>query len=58
VDPLAAGQLRLYVSVEPAAALAPVVALLGARGAGVRNVHLGTPSLEDVFIGLTGRGLR
>jgi ABC-2 type transport system ATP-binding protein len=46
------------VSVEPAAALAPVVALLGARGAGVRNVHLGTPSLEDVFIGLTGRGLR
>jgi ABC-2 type transport system ATP-binding protein len=57
-DPAGGGLLRLYLSVEPAAALAPVVGLLGARGAVVTDVHIGTPSLEDVFIGLTGRGLR
>jgi ABC-2 type transport system ATP-binding protein len=58
VDPPGAGQLRLYLSVEPATALAPVVGLLATRGAVVTDVHIGTPSLEDVFIGLTGRGLR
>jgi ABC-2 type transport system ATP-binding protein len=58
VDPSAAGQVRLYLTVEPATALAPVVSLLGARGAVVTDVHIGTPSLEDVFISLTGRGLR
>ena len=50
--------LRLYVAAEPAQLLGPVVALLDARGARVSDVHIGEPSLEDVFIELTGRGLR
>jgi ABC-2 type transport system ATP-binding protein len=54
----AAAQVRLYLSVDPAAALSSVVGLLGGRGAALTDVHIGTPSLEDVFIGLTGRGLR
>jgi ABC-2 type transport system ATP-binding protein len=60
VVPGAAGpvRLRLYLSVEPATMLGPVVALLAARSAGLTDVHIGQPSLEDVFIELTGRGLR
>lgn len=51
-------RLRLYVDTEPAALVGPVVTLLAARGVGVNDVSLGTPSLEDVFISLTGRDLR
>jgi len=51
-------RLRLYVDADPAALLGPVVTALGARGAGVTDVALGEPSLEDVFISLTGRELR
>ena len=51
-------RLRLYVSADPAALLAPVVELVGRHGASVQDVSLGTPSLEDVFISLTGRDLR
>jgi ABC-2 type transport system ATP-binding protein len=58
VDPTAAVKMRLYLSVEPAAALGPVVGLLANRGAVLTDVHIGAPSLEDVFINLTGRGLR
>jgi ABC-2 type transport system ATP-binding protein len=38
--------------------LAPVVAVLSGRGGTLSDVHIGEPSLEDVFIHLTGRGLR
>jgi ABC-2 type transport system ATP-binding protein len=51
-------RLRLYLSGDPAAALGPAVALLGGRGAMLSDVHIGEPTLEDVFISLTGRGLR
>jgi ABC-2 type transport system ATP-binding protein len=51
-------RLRLYLDVEPAVVLGPAVAVVSARGAAVSDVHLGQPSLEDVFINLTGRGLR
>jgi ABC-2 type transport system ATP-binding protein len=51
-------RLRLYVDADPAALLGPVVAAVGARGATLTDVALGEPSLEDVFISLTGRELR
>jgi ABC-2 type transport system ATP-binding protein len=51
-------QLRLYLTVEPASMLGPVVIILAARSAALTDVHIGEPSLEDVFIELTGRGLR
>jgi ABC-2 type transport system ATP-binding protein len=51
-------QIRLYLSGEPATTLPDVVGLLSARSAALTNVHIGTGSLEDVFIDLTGRGLR
>jgi ABC-2 type transport system ATP-binding protein len=35
-----------------------VVRTLGERGATLADLQLGRPSLEDVFIHLTGRGLR
>jgi ABC-2 type transport system ATP-binding protein len=38
--------------------LGPAVALLGGRGAALSDIHIGEPTLEDVFISLTGRGLR
>jgi ABC-2 type transport system ATP-binding protein len=51
-------RLRLYLSGEPAVLLGPVVAVLDSRGAALSDVHIGEPTLEDVFIDLTGRGLR
>jgi ABC-2 type transport system ATP-binding protein len=51
-------RLRLYLTAAPATALGPVVRLLAGRAAALTNVHIGEPSLEDVFIELTGRGLR
>jgi ABC-2 type transport system ATP-binding protein len=51
-------RLRLYLTGDPAALLAPVVSALTARSATLGNVRFGEPSLEDVFIDLTGRGLR
>ncbi len=51
-------RLRLYVAMDPAALLAPVVDLTRRYGAAVQDVSLGVPSLEDVFISLTGRDLR
>lgn len=51
-------RLRLYLSGEPAALVAPVSALLAGRGARLTALGLGEPSLEDVFISLTGRDLR
>ena len=51
-------RLRVYVDGEPAALLGAVVGVLGARGAVVTDLSLGEPTLEDVFIHLTGRDLR
>jgi ABC-2 type transport system ATP-binding protein len=50
--------LRLYCEGEAAALVPPVVRALGERGATLADLRLGRPSLEDVFIHLTGRGLR
>lgn len=50
--------LRLSVVCDPARLLAPVVDLLGRHGASARDVRLGSATLEDVFIDLTGRDLR
>ena len=51
-------RLRLYLSVDGAGLLGPAATMVAARGGQVRDVRLGRPSLEDVFIQLTGRGLR
>ena len=51
-------RVRLYLAGEPSALLGPVVQLLSARGAAITDTRIGVPSLEDVFISLTGRGLR
>lgn len=54
------GQLRLRVFVDaaPASLLGPVTETLTAHGARVTDVAIREASLEDVFISLTGRGLR
>ena len=51
-------RIRLYLTAHPASLLGPVVAVLTERAASVSDVHIGRASLEDVFINLTGRGLR
>jgi ABC-2 type transport system ATP-binding protein len=51
-------QLRLYLTADPATRLGRVVSALEGRSAALTDVHIGEPSLEDVFIELTGRGLR
>ena len=38
--------------------VAPVAGLVAGRKAELTEVSIGTPSLEDVFIHLTGRALR
>jgi ABC-2 type transport system ATP-binding protein len=50
--------LRLYVEGRAAGLLGAAVSVLTGRGAELSNVHIGEPSLEDVFIDLTGRSLR
>ena len=52
------GQFRLYTAFEPAAVLPTVLKVLGDVGCDVTGLSIGTPSLEDVFIHLTGRELR
>jgi ABC-2 type transport system ATP-binding protein len=51
-------RVRLYVSGEASPLIAPTATLLADRGFTLRGVELGTPTLEDVFIHLTGRTLR
>ena len=53
-----AARLRVYVTGEPAALVGPVVSALSALNASVSDLSIGEPSLEDVFIHLTGRDLR
>jgi ABC-2 type transport system ATP-binding protein len=49
---------RLYVMGEPARLVAPVAEIVTRHQARLTEVRLGEPSLEDVFIHLTGRALR
>ncbi len=51
-------RLRLYLEGEGAAYIPPVAELLARRGARLSSVVLGEPTLEDVFLTLTGRDLR
>ena len=48
---------RLYVAGEPARVVAPVAEIVVRRQGRLTEVRLGEPSLEDVFIHLTGRAL-
>ncbi|CAA9219048.1 MAG: Efflux ABC transporter, ATP-binding protein [uncultured Blastococcus sp.] len=61
VEPVAdAGGLRarIYLSGDAAALVGPVSDTLTARSARLTGVRIGEPSLEDVFLSLTGRELR
>jgi ABC-2 type transport system ATP-binding protein len=49
---------RLYVAGDAPLMVAPVAAVVSRRKAELTEVSIGTPSLEDVFIHLTGRALR
>jgi ABC-2 type transport system ATP-binding protein len=51
-------RVRLYVSGDAAQLVAPAATLLADRGLSLTGVELRAPSLEDVFIHLTGRTLR
>ncbi|WDZ86653.1 ABC transporter ATP-binding protein [Micromonospora cathayae] len=51
-------RVRLHLATDPAALLGPALALLTARSAALNDIHIGEPSLEDVFIELTGRDPR
>jgi ABC-2 type transport system ATP-binding protein len=51
-------RLRLYVSGEASQLVGPAATLLADRGLALSGVELGAPTLEDVFIHLTGRTLR
>jgi ABC-2 type transport system ATP-binding protein len=51
-------RMRLYCTVEAASLIPPVVRFLGERDENLDDLSLGRPSLEDVFIHLTGRDLR
>jgi ABC-2 type transport system ATP-binding protein len=50
--------VRLYLYGDAPALVAPAATLLAQRGLTLSGVELGTPTLEDVFIHLTGRALR
>jgi ABC-2 type transport system ATP-binding protein len=51
-------RIRLHLTGEAAPLVAPAATLLARYGLEVRDLRLGTPTLEDVFIDLTGRALR
>ena len=51
-------QVRLYLSGDPAVLVAPAAVALAEHGLSLVDVKLGAPTLEDVFINLTGRALR
>ena len=50
--------VKLYVSVDAPLLVAPAAAVLAEHDATLVDVKLGIPTLEDVFIDLTGRMLR
>jgi ABC-2 type transport system ATP-binding protein len=51
-------RVRLYLKGDAALLVAPVAAVLAEHGLALQDVKLGTSTLEDVFIHLTGRTLR
>ena len=51
-------RVRLYLTGDAALSVAPAAAVLAEHGLALQDVKLGTPTLEDVFIHLTGRTLR
>ena len=51
-------RVRLYVTGDAPPLVAPAASLLERVGRTLTDVKLGTPTLEDVFIHLTGRALR
>jgi ABC-2 type transport system ATP-binding protein len=51
-------RLRLYVNVEAPLIVAPVALVVTDAAAELQELAIGKPSLEDVFIHLTGRALR
>ena len=51
-------RVRLYLTGEAAPLVGPIGARLTARNARLTALALGEPSLEDVFIRMTGRELR
>jgi ABC-2 type transport system ATP-binding protein len=57
-DGTAVLRARLYVTGEPARLVVPVAQAVAAHKGRLTEVRLGEPSLEDVFIHLTGRALR
>jgi ABC-2 type transport system ATP-binding protein len=57
-DDGAALRVRLYLAGEAAPVVAPAAAVLAERGVALRDDKRGAPTLEDVFIHLTGRTLR
>ena len=50
--------VRLYTSIDAPAMVAPVARLITDNGGELVDLSIGKPSLEDVFIHLTGRALR
>ncbi|MEU1753001.1 ABC transporter ATP-binding protein [Micromonospora matsumotoense] len=48
-------RIRLHLAGDAATLLGPAVTALAARSAAINAVDIGEPSLEDVFIELTGR---
>jgi ABC-2 type transport system ATP-binding protein len=52
------GQFRIYTEVEPAVVLPALLRSLGDIDCQLSDLSIGKPSLEDVFIHLTGRELR
>ncbi len=51
-------QVRLYVDGEAPLLVAPAAALVAERGLRLTDIRIGMPTLEDVFLHLTGRVLR
>jgi ABC-2 type transport system ATP-binding protein len=51
-------RFRLYTTADSAGATHAVLSMLAGLGCVARDLALGRPSLEDVFINLTGRELR
>jgi ABC-2 type transport system ATP-binding protein len=51
-------RVRLYLTGDAALCVAPAAAILTQHGLALQDVKLGAPTLEDVFIHLTGRSLR
>jgi len=49
---------RLYTAHEPQAVLPEVLRILSSHNNEVTDLAIGTPSLEDVYVHLTGKELR